>query len=84
MDNNSRAEIMRRKKWAWSVMGSIKEAAQLIMGKKTRADLFNLTVLRALCYASETWSENKTYTMMLSRAQRVLERTLLNINAMSR
>ncbi|PIO74242.1 WD domain, G-beta repeat protein [Teladorsagia circumcincta] len=57
MDNNLRAEIMRRKKCAWSAIGSIKEAAQLITDKKIRADLFNSTVLPALWYASETGGE---------------------------
>ncbi|PIO71408.1 hypothetical protein TELCIR_06698 [Teladorsagia circumcincta] len=48
-------------------MGSIKEAAQLISDKKIRVDLFNSMVLPALCYASETWAENKTSTMVMTR-----------------
>ncbi|PIO59561.1 hypothetical protein TELCIR_18974 [Teladorsagia circumcincta] len=63
VDNNSRAEIMRRKKW--SAMGSINEAAQLIADKKIRADLSNSTMLPA----SKTWVENKASTMMMARAQ---------------
>ncbi|KAK6036107.1 hypothetical protein COOONC_26388 [Cooperia oncophora] len=80
MDNNLREEIMRRKKCAWTAMGRIREAAQLISDRKIRAALFDSTVLPALCYASETWAENKASTLMLTRAQRALERTLLNIN----
>ncbi|KAK6061298.1 hypothetical protein COOONC_01036 [Cooperia oncophora] len=79
MDNNLREEIMRRKKCAWTAMGRIKEAAQLISDRKIRA-LFDSTVLPALRYASETWAENKASTLVLTRAQRTLERTLLNIN----
>ncbi|KAK6038711.1 hypothetical protein COOONC_23784, partial [Cooperia oncophora] len=70
----------RRKKCAWTAMGRIREAAQLISDRKIRAALFDSTVLPALCYASETWAENKASTLMLTRAQRALERTLLNIN----
>ena len=80
MDNNLREEIMRRKKCAWTAMGRIREAAQLISDRKIRAALFDSTVLPALCYASETWAENKASTLMLTRAQRALERTLLNVN----
>ncbi|XGW01095.1 hypothetical protein V3C99_013783 [Haemonchus contortus] len=80
MDNNLRAEIMRRRRCAWAVIGNTKEAAHLVSDKKVRADLFDSTVLPALCFASETWAENKTLTLMLVRAQRALERTLLKIN----
>ncbi|XGW33758.1 hypothetical protein V3C99_017869 [Haemonchus contortus] len=80
MDNNLRAEIMRRRRCAWAAIGNIKEAAHLVSDKKVRADLFDSTVLPVLCYASETWAENKTSTLMLVRAQRALERTLLKIN----
>uniref|UniRef100_A0A7I4YY58 Endonuclease-reverse transcriptase n=1 Tax=Haemonchus contortus TaxID=6289 RepID=A0A7I4YY58_HAECO len=80
MDNNLRAEIMRRRRCAWAAIGNIREAAHLVSDKKVRADLFDSTVLPALCYASETWAENKTPTLMLARAQRALERTLLKIN----
>ncbi|PIO73910.1 hypothetical protein TELCIR_04103 [Teladorsagia circumcincta] len=69
------------KKCAWSAMGTIKEVAQIMSGKKIGADLFNSTVLPAPCDASETWAENNTFTMMMARAQRALERTLLNINS---
>ncbi|PIO72552.1 hypothetical protein TELCIR_05509 [Teladorsagia circumcincta] len=79
MDNNLRTEFMRRKKCAWSTMGSIKEAAHLISNKNIRADLFNPTVLPADCYASETWAE-KNSAMIMTRAQRALEWTLPNIN----
>ncbi|XGW20478.1 hypothetical protein V3C99_003905 [Haemonchus contortus] len=80
MDNNLRAEIMRRRRCAWAAIGNIKEAAHLVSDKKVRADLFDSTVLPALCYASETWAENRASTLMLVRAQRALERTLLKIN----
>ncbi|KAK6050767.1 hypothetical protein COOONC_11729 [Cooperia oncophora] len=39
MDNNLREEIMRRKKCAWTAMGRIREAAQLISVRKIRAAL---------------------------------------------
>nr|CDJ86236.1 endonuclease-reverse transcriptase HmRTE-e01 [Haemonchus contortus] len=71
---------MRRRRCAWAAIGGIKEAAHLVSDKKVRADLFDSTVLPALCYASETWAENKKSTLMLVRAQRAPERTLLKIN----
>nr|CDJ95062.1 unnamed protein product [Haemonchus contortus] len=80
MDNDLRAEITRRRRCAWAAIGNIKEAAHLVSDKKARADLFDSTVLPALCYASETWAENKRSTLMLVGAQRALERTLLKIN----
>ncbi|XGW14064.1 hypothetical protein V3C99_000397 [Haemonchus contortus] len=80
IDNNLRAEIMRRRRSAWAAIGNIREAAHLISDKKIRADLFDSTVLPALCYASETWAKTNTSTLMLVRAQRALERTLLEIN----
>ncbi|XGW18240.1 hypothetical protein V3C99_002677 [Haemonchus contortus] len=60
MDNNLRAEIMRGRRCARAAIGKIKEAPHLVSDKKARVDLFDSTVLPALCYASETWAENKT------------------------
>ena len=80
MDNSLKAEISRRRSAAWAAMNNIKEAAHLVTDPKIRTQLFDSTVLPALCYGAETWADNKTFTMLITRSQRALERVLLNTN----
>lgn len=80
MDNNLKAEISRRRSSAWAALANIREATHLITDKKIRANLFDSTVLPALCYASETWADNKTSATTMTRTQRALERSLLGTN----
>ena len=80
MKNDLKAEICRRRSSAWAAMASIRDAAHLISNEKIRSDLFDSTVLPALCYGCETWAVNKTTNMMLTRTQRALERSLLGTN----
>lgn len=80
MDNDLKPEIGRRRGAAWATMKNIKEAALLINDKKIRAQLFDSTVLPALCYGAETWADNKTINTHINTTQRALERSLLGTN----
>lgn len=80
MDNDLKAEISRRRSAAWAAMSNIKEAAHLVSDKKIRSQLFDSTVLPAMCYGAETWADNKTSATLMTRTQRALERSLLGTN----
>ncbi|EYC31508.1 hypothetical protein Y032_0004g2192 [Ancylostoma ceylanicum] len=54
MENDIKAKIARRGRAGWAAYNSIKSVLEDTKDQKLRADLFNSTVLPALCYASET------------------------------
>ncbi|WKY14659.1 hypothetical protein Q1695_000299 [Nippostrongylus brasiliensis] len=56
MKNDLKPEIERRKRAGWAAYNSIRTVLERASNSKLRADLFNSTVLPALCYACETWS----------------------------
>ncbi|EPB71659.1 hypothetical protein ANCCEY_09257 [Ancylostoma ceylanicum] len=63
MDNNLSPEIIRRKRAAWAAYNTIKPAVSQMKNSKLKAELFNTTVIPALCYGSET-SEMNEYPML--------------------
>jgi hypothetical protein len=77
MDLDLKPEISRRRSAAWAAFSTIRDAARLVKDKDLRANLFDSSVLPALCYGSETWANNKTSTAAITRTQRGLERALL-------
>ncbi|KAK6749519.1 hypothetical protein RB195_001872 [Necator americanus] len=42
---------------AWAAIAPVRKAADQLTDQNLRADLFDLTVLYALCYAVETWAQ---------------------------
>ncbi|EYC00990.1 hypothetical protein Y032_0111g235 [Ancylostoma ceylanicum] len=54
MENDIKPEIERRGRAGWAAYNSIKSVLEDTKDQKLRADLFNSTVLPALCYANET------------------------------
>ncbi|EYC08357.1 hypothetical protein Y032_0066g3719 [Ancylostoma ceylanicum] len=54
MTNDSKPEIIRRKRAAWAAYNTIKPALSEIKNQKLRAELFNSTVIPAPCYGNET------------------------------
>ncbi|VDO47899.1 unnamed protein product [Haemonchus placei] len=54
-DNDVREVLVRRQKAAWAAFGLLKEVTNHLADTELRANLFDSTVLPALCYRSETW-----------------------------
>jgi hypothetical protein len=77
--NDLLPELHRRRRAAWAAFNKVKLATDNLNCSKTRAQLFDTTVLPALCYGSEQW----TFTKLLENRIRVthasLERRLVGI-----
>ncbi|KAE9416783.1 hypothetical protein Angca_009025, partial [Angiostrongylus cantonensis] len=63
---------------AWGAFKSIEDVVRKT--KSTRAYLFDLTVLPALTYASETMSTRKQDERSLSVIERTVERTIIRVS----
>ncbi|KAE9421870.1 hypothetical protein Angca_005595, partial [Angiostrongylus cantonensis] len=59
---------------AWEAFKSIENVVKRTKNTRLRAHLFDSTVLRALTYASETWSLRKQDETSLSVIERAVER----------
>ncbi|EYB85833.1 hypothetical protein Y032_0290g1548 [Ancylostoma ceylanicum] len=77
MDNNLKPEIVRRKRAAWAAYNTIKPAVSQMKNSKLKAELFNTTVIPALCYGSETWALTKALEKQLKTTQLSIERHLV-------
>ncbi|VDL83277.1 unnamed protein product [Nippostrongylus brasiliensis] len=73
MENDLAAEIARRRRAAWALFSSIRE----VKGASLRASIFNTSVLPAMCYATETWPDNKSVTKAMSTTHRAPETCFL-------
>ncbi|XGW21982.1 hypothetical protein V3C99_004721, partial [Haemonchus contortus] len=60
MMNNITPELNRRRRAAWAAFGSIREVTDQVSDPDLKASIFNASVLPAMCYATETWPNNKT------------------------
>ena len=81
MEGDLRAEVGRRRRAAWTALGSIKEVTKMLKNdKRNWAHLFDSTVLPALCYGTETWATTQTTEQALRTTHRALERNLLGYN----
>ncbi|EYB96857.1 hypothetical protein Y032_0146g2539 [Ancylostoma ceylanicum] len=57
MENYLKEELGRRRRAAWAVFGPLRGATEQLIDHELRAHLFDSTVLPALYYAAETWSD---------------------------
>ncbi|VDL68855.1 unnamed protein product, partial [Nippostrongylus brasiliensis] len=73
MKNDLKPEIERRKRAGWAAYNSIRTVLERVSNSKLRADLFNSTVLPALCYACETWALTRKAEDELRRVQISIE-----------
>ncbi|KAE9420292.1 hypothetical protein Angca_004981, partial [Angiostrongylus cantonensis] len=64
----------------WGAFKSIEDVVKKTKNTRLRAHLFDLTVLPALTYASETWSLRKQDDRSLSFIERAVERTMLGVS----
>ena len=80
MENDLEDELNRRSRAAWAAFGPLREATDHLGNPELRADLFDATVLPALCYAAETWPDTVTTSRKLRTTHRALERCLLKYN----
>ncbi|KAK6009478.1 hypothetical protein OSTOST_25586, partial [Ostertagia ostertagi] len=62
-----------RKRAAWAAFGSIREVTDQVNDPELKASIFNASVLPAMCYATETWPNNKTIAKAMQTAHRALE-----------
>uniref|UniRef100_A0A7I4Y7G6 Reverse transcriptase domain-containing protein n=1 Tax=Haemonchus contortus TaxID=6289 RepID=A0A7I4Y7G6_HAECO len=60
MMNNITLELNRRRRAAWAAFGSIREVTDQVSDPDLKASIFNASVLPAMCYATETWPNNKS------------------------
>ncbi|CAI5455280.1 unnamed protein product [Caenorhabditis angaria] len=72
-------EIHRRRRAGWAAFKSIEQATDSMTCQKTKAKLFDQTVLPALCYGAETWTLTKKNSEALRVSHAVLERRLVGI-----
>ncbi|KAL6723479.1 hypothetical protein Aduo_018478 [Ancylostoma duodenale] len=80
MENNLIEELDRRRRAAWAAFGPLREATDQLADPDLRAQLFDSTVLPALCYAAETWADTAATSKALRTIHRALERCLLRYN----
>ncbi|EYB94618.1 hypothetical protein Y032_0169g215 [Ancylostoma ceylanicum] len=80
MENDLKEELGRRRRAAWAAFGPLREATDQLTDHELRAHLFDSTVLPALCYAAETWSDTAATLKSLRTVHRALERCLLRYN----
>uniref|UniRef100_A0A0K0D773 Reverse transcriptase domain-containing protein n=1 Tax=Angiostrongylus cantonensis TaxID=6313 RepID=A0A0K0D773_ANGCA len=80
MMNDLAPELSRRKRTAWGAFKSIEDAVKRTKNTQLCAHLFDSTVLRALTYASETWSLPKQDERSLSIIERAVVRTMLGVS----
>ncbi|KAK6739410.1 hypothetical protein RB195_008099 [Necator americanus] len=56
MKNVLKEELNRRMR-AWAAFAAVREATDQLTDQDLRAHLFDSTVVPALCYAAETWTD---------------------------
>ncbi|EPB66637.1 hypothetical protein ANCCEY_14274 [Ancylostoma ceylanicum] len=76
MMNDLITEIGRRRKAAWAVMDTIQEITSQIKDTFRRAHIFDSTVLPALCYGAQTWTNNKNITTAVRQWMKTSARIL--------
>ncbi|KAL6731510.1 hypothetical protein Aduo_002365 [Ancylostoma duodenale] len=77
MGNDLKPEIIRRRRAAWAAYNTIKPAVSETNNQRLRAELFNSTVIPALCYGSETWTLTKAMETQLRTTQASIERDIV-------
>ncbi|EYC04251.1 hypothetical protein Y032_0089g2310 [Ancylostoma ceylanicum] len=76
MENDLKEELGRRRA-AWAAFGPLREATDQLTDHKFGAHLFDSTVLPALCYAAETWSDTAATLKSLRTVHSALDLCLL-------
>ncbi|WKX95022.1 hypothetical protein Q1695_011906 [Nippostrongylus brasiliensis] len=77
MENDLAPEIARRRRAAWAAFSSIREFTDQVNDAGLRASIFNASVLPAMCYATETWPDNKAGAKAMQTTHRALERCFM-------
>uniref|UniRef100_A0A914X1G5 Endonuclease-reverse transcriptase n=1 Tax=Plectus sambesii TaxID=2011161 RepID=A0A914X1G5_9BILA len=78
--NKLKPELARRKRAGWAAFSSIRTVIDSTKDVKLRAQLFDSTVLPALCYGAETWSLTKSLANQLRVAHASFKRRLVGLN----
>ncbi|EYC44434.1 hypothetical protein Y032_0461g1875 [Ancylostoma ceylanicum] len=76
-------ELGRRKRGAWGAYKSIKDVVKKTKNTRLRAHLFDIMVLPALTYASETWALRKQDENAVSAVERSIERVMLGLTCLT-
>ncbi|VDL70901.1 unnamed protein product [Nippostrongylus brasiliensis] len=79
MNNDLKPESERRKKAGWAAYNTIRTVLDRASNSKLRADLFNSTVLPALCYAFETWCLTRRAETQRRSVQISIERRMAGL-----
>ncbi|KAK6762466.1 hypothetical protein RB195_023259 [Necator americanus] len=80
MMNDLTPELGGRRRAAWGAYKSIEDVVKKTRNTRLRAHLFNITVLPALTYASETWAFRKQEENAVSVIERAIERVMLGVS----
>ena len=83
MMNDLAPELSGRKQAAWGAYKAIEDVMKKIKNTRLRAHLFNMTVLPALTYASETWTMRKQDEHAVSVIERAVERAMLGVSRLA-
>ena len=73
-------ELRRRRRAAWAAFDKIKETVRLVRDPVTRANIFSVHVLPALCYGCECWPTSHSILEYMGNAYRGLERALVGLS----
>ncbi|KAK6725788.1 hypothetical protein RB195_004233 [Necator americanus] len=77
MENHLKKELNGRMKPAWAAFASVKEGRDPLTDQDLRAHLFDFSVLPALCYEAQNWTDTAATSMKLLKTHRTLECCLL-------
>ncbi|WKY01333.1 hypothetical protein Q1695_015383 [Nippostrongylus brasiliensis] len=77
MENDLAPEIARRRRAAPAAFRSIRKVTDQVKDADLRASIFNASVLPAMCYATETWPDNKAVAKAMQTTHRALERCFM-------
>ncbi|VDL84639.1 unnamed protein product [Nippostrongylus brasiliensis] len=80
MKNELKPEILRMKRAGWAAFNSVRGVIESVKDHALRANIFNSTVLPALCYSCETWTLTKAAEDQLRRIQVALKRKMVGIS----
>ncbi|KAK6748533.1 hypothetical protein RB195_001263 [Necator americanus] len=73
-------KLGRKRRAAWGAHKSIEDVVEKIRNTQLRAHFFNITVLPALTYASETWALSKQEENAVSVTECAVERVMTGVS----
>ncbi|WKY12233.1 hypothetical protein Q1695_003652 [Nippostrongylus brasiliensis] len=76
-ENDLTPKIECGRRTAWTAFSSIREVTDHVKDASLGVSTFNASVLPAMCFATETWSDNITVAKAMQTTHRAVERCFL-------